>query len=61
MYYNKPNGLAHFLENADPPVAEAVIVLIDPDMVLMSPLTPYVGEAGGGVVRRVRAVASSIG
>ena len=53
MYYNKPNGMAHFLKNADPPVSEAVVALVDPDMVLMSPLTPYVGEGGearGGAV-----------
>lgn len=49
MFYNKPNGMAHFLKNANPPVTEAVIALIDPDMVLMSALTPYVGEAGLGV------------
>lgn len=48
MFYNKPNGMAHFLKNADPPVFEAVVALIDPDMILMSPLTPYVGEKRGG-------------
>ncbi|CAM9842501.1 unnamed protein product, partial [Sphacelaria rigidula] len=32
MYYNKPNGMAHFLKNADPPVEETVIALVDPDM-----------------------------
>lgn len=49
MFYNKPNGMAHFLKNADPPVMEAVVALIDPDMILMSPLTPNVGERGGEV------------
>lgn len=44
MYYNKANGMTHFLKNADPPVFEAVVALIDPDMVLMSPLTPNVGK-----------------
>lgn len=44
MFYNKPNGMAHFLKNADPPVSEAVVALIDPDMILMSPLSPNVGE-----------------
>lgn len=43
-FYNKPNGIAHFLKNADPPVSEAVIALVDPDMVFMTTLTPYVGE-----------------
>lgn len=45
--------MAHFLKNADPPVSEAVVALIDPDMILMSPLTPNVGERGrrgGGAV-----------
>lgn len=46
MFYNKPNGMAHFLKNAYPPVTEAVIALVDPDMILMSALTPYVGETG---------------
>lgn len=46
MFYNKPNGMAHFLKNADPPVSEAVVALIDPDMILMSPLSPNVGERG---------------
>lgn len=44
MFYNKPNGMAHFLKHAKPPVEEAVIALLDPDMILVSPLTPYVGE-----------------
>lgn len=43
-FYNKPNGIAHFLKHADPPVSEAVIALVDPDMVFMTTLTPYVGE-----------------
>ncbi|CAN0037703.1 unnamed protein product [Scytosiphon promiscuus] len=45
MFYNKPNGMAHFLKNADPPVQEAVIALVDPDMIFMSPLTPHVGDS----------------
>lgn len=44
-FYNKPNGMAHFLRHADPPVEEAVIALVDPDMVFMSTLRPYVGES----------------
>lgn len=45
MFYNKPNGMAHLLRHADPPISEAVVALLDPDMVLMSALTPYVGES----------------
>lgn len=48
MFYNKPNGMAHFLKNADPPVQEAAVALVDPDMIFMSPLTPYVGEREEG-------------
>lgn len=36
--------MAHFLKFADPPVNKAVIALVDPDMVFVSKLTPYVGE-----------------
>jgi len=38
-YHNKPTGLLHFLEASDPPIADdAVIALLDPDMILMKPL-----------------------
>ncbi|CAM9372253.1 unnamed protein product [Discosporangium mesarthrocarpum] len=43
-FYNKPNGMAHFLRHADPPVQEAVLGLLDPDMVLVGKVTPYVGN-----------------
>ncbi|CAN0035832.1 unnamed protein product [Pylaiella littoralis] len=43
-YYNKPNGIAHFLKNANPPLSEAVLALVDPDTVFISPLTPRVGD-----------------
>ncbi|CAM9158118.1 unnamed protein product [Choristocarpus tenellus] len=43
-FYNKPNGMAHFLEHATPPIEEAVLALIDPDMVLVRKLTPNVGD-----------------
>ncbi|CAB1116688.1 unnamed protein product [Ectocarpus sp. CCAP 1310/34] len=45
MFYNKPNGMAHYLKSADYPVHEAVVALVDPDMIFMSPLTPFVGDA----------------
>ncbi|CAM9421906.1 unnamed protein product [Pylaiella littoralis] len=44
LFYNKPNGIAHFLKNADPPLSEAVLALVDPDMIFMSPLTPRVDD-----------------
>jgi hypothetical protein len=31
----------HFLQNALPPVTETVIALLEPDMVLMEPVSPY--------------------
>lgn len=48
MFYNKPNGMAHYLKSADYPVHEAVVALVDPDMIFMSPLTPFVGKIEGG-------------
>lgn len=45
VYFNKPYGLKHWLEHADPPVGpEAVVALLDPDMILMRPIT---GEVRG--------------
>ena len=39
-FYNKPWGLKHWLEHAQPPVpADVIVALIDPDMVFMRPLT----------------------
>lgn len=42
-FYNKPWGLKHWLENAQPPVPEdAIIALLDPDMILLRPITPVI-------------------
>ncbi len=39
-FYNKPWGLSHWLQHADPPVADDVVVaLLDPDMIFLRPLT----------------------
>jgi hypothetical protein len=38
-WINKPMGLHHWLEHADPPVRESVIVIIDPDMFFMDTIT----------------------
>ncbi|CAM9267051.1 unnamed protein product, partial [Phaeothamnion confervicola] len=43
-FNNKPNGLLHFLRHASPPITETVIALVDPDMVVLRPITPYVDE-----------------
>ena len=37
-YINKPLGIDHWLKNADPPVNEAVVVILDPDMVMFDPV-----------------------
>ena len=43
VYFNKPHGLKHWLEHADPPVSEnAIVALLDPDMILLRPLTAKV-------------------
>ncbi|CAM9107188.1 unnamed protein product, partial [Phaeothamnion confervicola] len=44
-YYNKPFALRHFLQHASPLVNETTIALLDPDMVLLSPVTPYTGPS----------------
>lgn len=39
-FYNKPYGLHHWLLNANPPIEDGVvIVLIDPDMLILRPFT----------------------
>jgi hypothetical protein len=39
-FYNKPYGLHHWLQHADPPIPDGtVVILIDPDMILLRPFT----------------------
>ena len=39
-FYNKPWGLSHWLEYANPPVDnDVVVVLLDPDMIFLRPIT----------------------
>jgi peptidyl serine alpha-galactosyltransferase len=45
-FYNKPRGLKHWLDNAEPPIpAEEVVALLDPDMIFLRPLTAIVADA----------------
>jgi hypothetical protein len=37
-WINKPMGLAHWLENANPPVKEKIIIIIDPDQFFLDKL-----------------------
>jgi len=42
-FYNKPYGLRHWLQNAEPPLDNNVVIaLIDPDFVFMRPLSTQV-------------------
>ena len=44
-YFNKPTGLLHFLQHADPPVPdEEVLALLDPDMILLRPILASVNQ-----------------
>ena len=39
-FYNKPYGVQHWLDHAEPPIASGVVIaLIDPDMILLRPIT----------------------
>jgi endoglucanase Acf2 len=39
-FYNKPYGLHHFLQHAEPPVESGTVIgLIDPDFIFLRPLT----------------------
>ena len=39
-FYNKPYGVEHWLDNAEPPVPDGVVIaIVDPDMMFIRPLT----------------------
>uniref|UniRef100_A0A7S4JYN3 Uncharacterized protein n=2 Tax=Odontella aurita TaxID=265563 RepID=A0A7S4JYN3_9STRA len=42
-YSNKPGGIRHWLLHANPPVREGFVCLIDPDMLLLRPITISLG------------------
>lgn len=44
-FYNKPYGVEHWLDNAQPSVPDGVVVaIIDPDMIFMRPITTKIQE-----------------
>ena len=50
-FYNKPYGVQHWLANADPPVPEGTIIaLLDPDMIFLRPITPFIAGAQNNIV-----------
>lgn len=52
-FYNKPYGVQHWLEHAEPPVSAGVIVaLIDPDFVFLRPLTAKVKGNSNNLVSK---------
>jgi len=55
-FYNKPFGLQHWLENANPPIKSGVLIgLIDPDMIFLRPLTDRIrGEENNLFMRGFR-------
>ena len=42
-YSNKPGGLRHWLAHAQPAVAERFVALLDPDQILLRPITVAIG------------------
>lgn len=43
VYFNKPYGLKHWLEHAEPPVGpETIVALLDPDMIFLRPITSQI-------------------
>eukprot|EP00550_Attheya_septentrionalis_P012611 CAMPEP_0198305828 /NCGR_PEP_ID=MMETSP1449-20131203/58107_1 /TAXON_ID=420275 /ORGANISM="Attheya septentrionalis, Strain CCMP2084" /LENGTH=491 /DNA_ID=CAMNT_0044008369 /DNA_START=144 /DNA_END=1619 /DNA_ORIENTATION=+ len=46
-YSNKPGGIKHWLENANPPITESYVCLLDPDMLPLLPITTALGRGLG--------------
>jgi peptidyl serine alpha-galactosyltransferase len=52
-FYNKPYGMKHWLENADPPIESGhVIALLDPDMILVRPITTKMAGQQNNIVSK---------
>jgi len=49
-FYNKPWGVKHWLEFAEPPVqSEVVVALLDPDMILLRPITVEIASLDNAI------------
>lgn len=51
-YSNKPGGLKHWLANSDPPIEQEFIMLLDPDMMPLLPITTRLGAGLHPIPRR---------
>ena len=52
-FYNKPWGLKHWLDHSSPPVPEdEVVVLLDPDMVFLRPITARIRGQQNNIHKR---------
>jgi hypothetical protein len=50
-FYNKPYGVKHWLEYANPPIKEGqVIAVVDPDFIFLRPLTTKMGNQTNNIV-----------
>lgn len=53
-FYNKPWGLKHWLENSAHPIEDhAIIALLDPDMIFLRPITPYINSQPHIINKRI--------
>jgi peptidyl serine alpha-galactosyltransferase len=53
-FYNKPWGLKHWLDYANPPIpSHALVALLDPDMAFLRPITLEIGTLPNIVSKRI--------
>ncbi|KAJ1434200.1 hypothetical protein B484DRAFT_394152 [Ochromonadaceae sp. CCMP2298] len=44
-FYNKPYGVHHWLQNAQPPIVDhTIVIILDPDMIFLRPITSQIRE-----------------
>lgn len=52
-FYNKPRGLKHWLDNANPAIPDGVVIaLIDPDFVFVRPMTTQIKGMDNNIVNK---------